>query len=227
MAVPIERKVSPGCSVLTAACLNDWRNSPPHDAHVLMVTTLLRIPCMTQATCRFGHASSSCAGQNSRHTLRTSPRNHSPPAGIVQEIASHRVTAVSKLVITPIRIPDRESRIPTTVFPDRRSGGPAGQPSMHVQIERRQHEQREQRRRDQPADHDHRERSLDLGAVQRQHEQRQQAERGRAGRHQLRAHAADAGFPHGLAVSDALRSAGRASASPARGCSARRCRTDR
>ena len=37
---------------------------------------------------------------------------------------------------------------------------------VHLQVERRQHEQREERRRDQAANHDDRQRALDLGAVQ-------------------------------------------------------------
>jgi hypothetical protein len=44
---------------------------------------------------------------------------------------------------------------------------------VHLQVERRQHEQREQGGRDQPADHHGRQRPLDLGPLKIQHQERQ------------------------------------------------------
>ena len=66
------------------------------------------------------------------------------------------------------------------------------EPPMHLQVERGQHQQREERRCDQASDHDDSQRALNLRPVQLQDQERKQAQGGCAGRHQLRSHPADA-----------------------------------
>ena len=97
-------------------------------------------------------------------------------------------------------------------YSSRRAARRRSQP-VHLQVERRQHEQREQRRRDQAADHHDGQRPLDLGAVQAQHQQRQQAQRGRRRRSSAWA-ARGRCWPRARAspMRAALRLAGRASA---------------
>ena len=63
---------------------------------------------------------------------------------------------------------------------------------MHQRIERRQREQCEERRGDQPADHHDGERTLDLRSVEAEEQQRKEAEDRRRGGEELRPDPPDA-----------------------------------
>src|SRR2546430_2707107 len=68
---------------------------------------------------------------------------------------------------------------------------------VREQVERREREQREERRGDEPADHYDREGAFNLGPVEPEHEEWEQPEDGRRRRHELRPYPPDARLPNG------------------------------
>jgi hypothetical protein len=69
---------------------------------------------------------------------------------------------------------------------------------VHLKVDGRQYQKREQRRGGQATGHHYRQPPFDLRAVQLQHEQREQAQRRRRGGQQLGADAADARLADGI-----------------------------